>query len=73
MVPELKDLTYEETLKELQQTKLKKIEKGDLITTCKLMNNFAESEKDQIMRKTKQKIAKRNLLKQHRKSTTLSR
>ena len=46
MVPELKDLTYEERLKEMQLTALKeRRERGDLITIYKLMNNLEETER----------------------------
>ena len=43
MVPELKDPTYEERLKEMHLTTLKeRRERGDLITIYKLMNNLEE-------------------------------
>ncbi len=52
MVPELKDLTYEERLEEMKlSTPGKRRERGDLITVYKLMNNLEEIDrKDLILR-----------------------
>ena len=70
MVPELKDLTYEGILKEMQLSTLE--ERRELIAICKLMNNLEETDrKNLILRrkgegrnlKGKEKIGKRNLLK----------
>ena len=45
MAPELEDLPYEERLKEMHLTTLKKREIGDLITIYKLMNNLEVTDK----------------------------
>ena len=43
MVPELRELTYEERLKEMKLPTLEeRRERGDLITIYKLMNNLEE-------------------------------
>ena len=46
MVPDYKDLTYQERLKEMYLTTLKgRRERGDLITIYKFMNNLEETNK----------------------------
>ena len=51
MVPDLKDLTYEERLKEMQLITLKERKKGDLITIHKLMNNLEETNINDLIMK----------------------
>ena len=49
-VAELKDLTYEEGLKELHSTMLEdRIKRIDLITIYKLMNDLDETEKEDLI------------------------
>ena len=74
MVPELKDLTYKERLKEKQMTTLKDgRERGELITIYKLMNNLEETDRKYLILRRKgylrreEKVAKRNLLERHKK------
>ena len=50
MVPELKDLPYEEILKDVHLTTLKeRRERRDLITMYKLMNNLEETDRKDII------------------------
>ena len=52
MVPELKDLTYEERLRKMQLSTLEeRRERGDLITINKLMNSLEETYKRLILRR----------------------
>ena len=73
MVPELKDLIYEERLKEMQLSTLEeRRKKGDLITIHKLMNkleerykrsNIEKKRRDWKFKGTQEKIDRRDLLK----------
>ena len=72
MVPELKELTYEERLKEMHLTTLKERRaRGDLIKIFKLMNNLEETYRKNLILRIKGKVrnltgqeknTKRNLL-----------
>ena len=54
MVPELKDLTYEERLKEIHLTTLKeRREKCGLFTIYKLMNNLEEIDRKYLILRIK--------------------
>ena len=54
MLPELKDLPYEERLKEMHlTTQRKKREIGDLITIYKLMSNLEETDRKNLIMKRK--------------------
>ena len=74
MVPELKELTYEEWFQKMQLSTLEeRIERGDLITIYKLMTNLERNRSKRFniemkkrgwkFKETQEKISERNLLK----------
>ncbi|MPC10806.1 hypothetical protein E2C01_003447 [Portunus trituberculatus] len=64
MVPELKDLTYEERLKEIGLPTLQdRREKGDLITMYKIVNGIEKIDKEDLVLVTEARKTKRHLQK----------
>ena len=53
MMPELDYLLYEERLKEMHLTTLKKRREGDLITIYKLMNKLKETDRKYLILRRK--------------------